>query len=445
MRPERLRALSSASAQARLPLTADARTYSVAGRTASVGIRGALTPRSSLLGLLGLESNYGDVAAAVALADADDSVDSIRLDISSPGGLVEGAASAAEAIARAVKPVTAYVEGECCSAAYWLASAADRIVASPTAEVGCLGVCVSVVDYSDALAAEGIRRVDFVSSQTPRKLADPTTDEAAASDLQANVDDKAAVFLGAVARYRGLADADEVARRYGGGATMSAQRALDAGLIDAIALTAPLGALDNTPASCRDGGPMDRDRSARAEAGETTEAGDAIDAILPAEAEEMEVEVEEGPTVDELLAKIASLEEELRQATEGEVEEAAALRRRVADLEDERRIERAQASGKLETNPDAVKRARAFLANDRAHGSTFFAAEVEARSPGSLVPVGQRLSHGASVDAGDEVGDLRRSLHEAAKANGTNFAAELRALRHKNPERARLLEQEATR
>ena len=34
---------------------------------------------------------------------------------------------------------------------------------------------------------------------------------------------------------------------------------------------------------------------------------------------------------------------------------------------------------------------------------------------------------------------------EAAKANGTNFAAELRALRHKNPERARLLEQEATR
>jgi ClpP class serine protease len=54
------------------------------------------------------------------------------VNIDSPGGEVNGANELAQAIydARGKKPIVAYVGGAGASAAYWVASAADRVVAS---------------------------------------------------------------------------------------------------------------------------------------------------------------------------------------------------------------------------------------------------------------------------------------------------------------------------
>jgi ClpP class serine protease len=58
---------------------------------------------------------------------------------------VNGANELAQAIyeARGTKPIVAYVGGSGASAAYWIASAADRIVVSPTAVLGSIGVQVA--------------------------------------------------------------------------------------------------------------------------------------------------------------------------------------------------------------------------------------------------------------------------------------------------------------
>jgi protease-4 len=55
------------------------------------------------------------------------------------------------------KPVIAFTDAQCCSAAYWLASACDSIVVTPTADVGSIGVYSALVDESAAWAQEGYK------------------------------------------------------------------------------------------------------------------------------------------------------------------------------------------------------------------------------------------------------------------------------------------------
>lgn len=42
--------------------------------------------------------------------------------------------------ARGKKPIIAYASGSCCSGAYWIVSACDKIMAADTAILGSIGV-----------------------------------------------------------------------------------------------------------------------------------------------------------------------------------------------------------------------------------------------------------------------------------------------------------------
>jgi len=77
---------------------------------------------------------------SVAINNPD--VRAILLNIDSPGGEANGVAEFAEMVyqARGQKPIWAYVGGTGASAAYWIAMAADRIVAHETAMLGSIGV-----------------------------------------------------------------------------------------------------------------------------------------------------------------------------------------------------------------------------------------------------------------------------------------------------------------
>jgi ClpP class serine protease len=90
-------------------------------------------------------------------------------------------------------------------------------------------------DDSEAKREAGIRDIEIVSSQSPFKNLDATTDEGRAA-LQLVVNDLASVYGGAIARYRALGDAD-VFERYGAGRMIVGEKALAAGLIDEIAYT----------------------------------------------------------------------------------------------------------------------------------------------------------------------------------------------------------------
>ena len=100
---------------------------------------------------------------------ADPEVKTLVFQIDSPGGVVGGVEEVARKIANSSKPTIAYTDGMMCSAAYWLGSSADRVISSPSADVGSIGVYMNLIDVSQAYADMGVKAVVIKSSATPYK------------------------------------------------------------------------------------------------------------------------------------------------------------------------------------------------------------------------------------------------------------------------------------
>lgn len=162
----------------------------------------------------------------------DPNVQSIILDINSPGGTASGINELGDMIfaARGEKPIIAYAGGEIASAAYWLGSAADEIVIDRTGLAGSIGAAVTFSDTSARDARAGVRTVEIVSSQSPDKRIDVNQDEGRAK-VQKIVDDLAGVFVEAVARNRGVS-VETVLSDFGQGGLMIGNTAVEAGLAD---------------------------------------------------------------------------------------------------------------------------------------------------------------------------------------------------------------------
>jgi signal peptide peptidase SppA len=202
--------------------------------TAIVNIRGPLFRYRSIWTWLLGGSSVEQTALALHAAIDDPGVQRVVLAINSPGGQIDGINELANMIraANETKPVTAYVEGLGASGAYWLASAAGRIVADETAQLGSIGVLATVIDDRAAEEKSGVKRYEIVSSQSPLKRTDPGTDEGRAQ-VQQMVDALAAVFIGKVAKFRGTSEA-KVQRDFGQGGVMSARAAVSVGMADSL-------------------------------------------------------------------------------------------------------------------------------------------------------------------------------------------------------------------
>ena len=127
-------------------------TTSIEGDVAVVSVRGTMLKANSLFEQA-IAAMFGGVStpsitAAVRAAGAEPAVKSLVLMIDSPGGQADGIAELAQAVREVAKtkPVLAAVENAL-SAAYWVASAATRVVAvSPTSSLGSIGAYGVVVD-----------------------------------------------------------------------------------------------------------------------------------------------------------------------------------------------------------------------------------------------------------------------------------------------------------
>lgn len=136
-----------------------------------------------------------NIAKAISAANADDSVKAIFLEIDSPGGSVTGVPEAARLIRNSAKPVYAYSETLCASAAYWLASGATGIFASESALVGSIGVFVPIADMRRMFEMAGIE-MDVIKAGTLKAAGYPGTSLSAEqrADLQSSVDFIYAMF-----------------------------------------------------------------------------------------------------------------------------------------------------------------------------------------------------------------------------------------------------------
>ena len=117
---------------------------------AIVPIEGTLVHKSYGIDALSGLRAYTDIQAEIEDAATDPAIKGILLDIDSPGGEMAGAFDAADTIfaARVAKPLFAVANNDAFSAAYLLASGAERIYVSRTSGVGSIGVIVSHLDVS---------------------------------------------------------------------------------------------------------------------------------------------------------------------------------------------------------------------------------------------------------------------------------------------------------
>lgn len=198
---------------------------------AIIPVMGPLFRYANLMTELSGATSYGTLATDLKAAVDDPSVYSIVLQIDSPGGAVKGANEFAKQVreVRGVKPIVAYVGGDGASAAYWIASAADKIVADDSALIGSIGAMYSLQSVEDK---PGVKRYSFTSSQSPLKNASPDTPEGS-REVQRLVNEMAQVFIESVAANRGI-DTEAVLANYGKGAVFTGAEALKRGMIDEI-------------------------------------------------------------------------------------------------------------------------------------------------------------------------------------------------------------------
>ena len=204
----------------------------VAGKTvALVSIDGPLLARRSGLSDAFDLTTMDTIRACVANAVADPSVAGIVLDVSSPGSEASGVNETSDAIhgMRGTKPIIAYVGSVAASGAYWIASAADRIVMDATAMVGSIGL---VARYIRQAPPTGATVTEIISNQSPNKGLDPASD-AGRSEVQRQLDAMAQVFVDRVARNRSTTSAT-VLERYGKGGVEVGAAAVAAGMVDQL-------------------------------------------------------------------------------------------------------------------------------------------------------------------------------------------------------------------
>ena len=202
-------------------------TYAVStrGGVAVIPVTGPLFRHANLLTAICGATSYELLAQDFNKALNDPNISAILFDVDSPGGEVNGCSELADMIykARGKKPIIAYASGSCCSGAYWIASACDKIMAADTAILGSIGV-VSIFEK---------KTIEIVSSQSPNKRPDVETEEGKAK-IQEHIDALAEVFINKVALHRDISPKD-VIENFGGGDVFVGDKAVRIGLADSLA------------------------------------------------------------------------------------------------------------------------------------------------------------------------------------------------------------------
>lgn len=211
--------------QRKLELKARQKTTEAGSCTYLIDFKGDL--RASAIAALREE-----ISAILEVAAAGDEV---ILRLESGGGLVNRYGLAAAQLLRlrdARLPLTVTVDTVAASGGYLMAAAADRIVASPFALVGSIGVIAQVPNFHRWLQARDIDWEQFTAGKYKRTVTVfGENTEAGRAKLREELEDIHAHFRSFVQGRRAELDLDQVAT----GEAWLGSKALELGLVDALA------------------------------------------------------------------------------------------------------------------------------------------------------------------------------------------------------------------
>jgi len=207
--------------------------FAFAGGLAFVPIHGFLVNR--LNASFGIATGYDYIRSQLRMAIEDPDVSAIVFDINSNGGMAAGCGELAQEIynSRERKPSVAVVDANAYSGAYYLGSAASKMVCTESGGVGSIGVVAAHIDFSKSLEKEGVA-VTFIhagEAKVDGNQFEPLSERARES-IDHTVQYHYGMFTEAVAKHRGMSVEDVKATE---ARCYTPPDALRLGLIDGVA------------------------------------------------------------------------------------------------------------------------------------------------------------------------------------------------------------------
>jgi protease IV len=196
------------------------------------------TPTKRAFGLIEEESTVARIQSELKKADDDSRVKAIVLRVNSPGGGVTASDEIYGELVRFKKehnvPVVAALGDLAASGGYYVACAADTIVAHPTTVTGSIGVIMMGLNLEGLLAKIGVRNQTYKAGEhkdilSPLRAATPEERRI----VQSILDGLHARFIGVVREARPRLDTARLGELTDG-RIFDAPQALAAGLIDGI-------------------------------------------------------------------------------------------------------------------------------------------------------------------------------------------------------------------
>ena len=166
-------------------------------------------------------------------ASMEEDIRIVLLDIDSPGGQPQAAVEIESALKASGIPSVAWIRGYGNSAAYWVASAADTIIASKESDIGSIGVTASYLDNAKQNADQGLT---YNSISTGKYKDAGSPDKSLTADERALLEKSNRTtlenFIGTIATNRELSI--EKVRALADGSSWLGEEALSLGLIDKL-------------------------------------------------------------------------------------------------------------------------------------------------------------------------------------------------------------------
>ncbi|WP_374699397.1 S49 family peptidase [Wolbachia endosymbiont (group A) of Limnophora tigrina] len=199
-----------------------------------IPIHGILTKNSEAFDdILGMTS-YEKIREEIEEALIDEEVETIILNIDSPGGEVNGLFDLSDFIyeARTKKRIVAIANDDAYSAAYAIASSAEKVFVSRTSGIGSIGVIASHIDQSAFDEKQGIKYTTVFAGSRKNDLNphEPITSESMES-LKEEVNRLYEMFVQLIARNRNLSTEKIKSTEAG---LYFGEKAIEIGLADGI-------------------------------------------------------------------------------------------------------------------------------------------------------------------------------------------------------------------
>ncbi len=206
-----------------------------AERIAAIPVEGEISDADSALGGVQPVTSPEGLEDALRQAQEDDSVVAAVLEVNSPGGGVTASDKMHQSILdfkkESGKPVVVSMGSVAASGGYYIATAADEIVANETTLTGSLGVILPLTNFSKAADKYGITQDAITSGEfkdigSPFKKLKPDEREI----LQGIVDQNYDEFVSVIVEGRNLPE--QRVREIADGRIYSGEQAKELGLVD---------------------------------------------------------------------------------------------------------------------------------------------------------------------------------------------------------------------